>query len=329
MKPPLDVVGIGNAIVDVLCHAQDSLLAEHKMAKGSMSLIDAARAEKLYESMGPATEISGGSAANTIAGVASFGGSAAFIGRVRNDQLGQIFRHDITALGVEFNTPSATHGAPTGRCLVFVTPDAQRTMQTFLGACVELGPDDIDADLIRRAKITYLEGYLWDPPQAKEAFLKASDLAHKGKRKVALTLSDTFCVKRYRSEFQSLVENHVDILFANEAEICALYETKNFDDALKSVAGKCEVAVLTRSEKGAVIATKKEAVTVPAAPITKLVDTTGAGDLFAAGFLFGYARGKRPLECGRLGALAAAEIISHVGARPEASLAELAKKAGL
>ncbi|MCC6572489.1 MAG: adenosine kinase [Planctomycetes bacterium] len=299
------------------------------MAKGSMALIDAAKADSLYGAMGSAVEVSGGSAANTIAGVASFGGKAAFVGRVRNDQLGNIFRHDIKAIGVEFETAAASHGAPTGRCLVFVTPDAQRTMQTFLGACVELGPADIDADQIARAKITYLEGYLWDPPQAKEAFRKAADLAHNADRKVALSLSDTFCVKRYQQEFLHLLDEHLDVLFANEAEIAALYDVKSFDDAVKAVRGRCDIAVLTRSEKGAVIVTDKETIPVPAVKPEKLVDTTGAGDLFAAGFLYGLSQDRTLGDCGRLGALAAAEIISHVGARPEVSLKDLAKKHGL
>lgn len=329
MNSDLDVLGIGNAIVDVLAHADDAMLASQGLVKGSMALIDASKAEKLYSAMGPAVEVSGGSAANTIAGVASFGGKAAFVGRVRNDQLGQIFRHDIKAAGVEFNTPAAEHGPPTGRCLVLVTPDAQRTMQTFLGACVELGPDDIDDAQVRRAGITYLEGYLWDPPQAKEAFLKAAHLAHAAGHKVALSLSDTFCVHRYRAEFRSLLDDHLDILFANEAEIKALYETASFDEALGAVRGRCEIAVLTRSEKGAVIVTAEDTIEVPASVPSKLVDTTGAGDLFAAGFLFGIAR-KRPLaDCGRLGALAAAEVISHFGARPEVSLAALAQSRGL
>ena len=325
MTKSLDVIAIGNALVDVLSHADDAFLAGHKIPKGSMSLIDAAMAEKLYATMGPAVEISGGSAANSIAGIASLGGKAGFIGKVAKDQLGQIFRHDITSLGVEFTTaPAAQGGKPTGRCLVFVTPDAQRTMQTFLGSAGDVGPDDIDAEQIKRAQITYLEGYLWDTPLAKKAYIKAAEIAHKAKRKTALTLSDKFCVDRHRADFIDLVHGHIDILFANEQEIIALYEARNFDAAVEAVRGKCEIAVLTRSEKGAVVVTKSDTVTVKAQPCAKIVDTTGAGDLFAAGFLFGLTRKLPMAECGRIAAICAAEIISHVGARPEVSLAKLA-----
>ncbi len=316
-----DVLGIGNAIVDVLSQADDVFLEAERLAKGSMTLIDGERAEALYAQMGPAIEVSGGSAANTLAGVASLGAAAGFIGKVRNDQLGGIFRHDIRATGVVFDTPSATEGPPTARCLIFVTPDAQRTMTTFLGISTELAPDDIDDKAIAHAKVTYLEGYLWDRPQAKAAFLKAAGAANAAGRKVALSLSDPFCVERHRAEFLELVEHRVDLLFANEKEICALYQVADFDQALQIVRGHCEVAALTRSEKGSVILAGDEIHVVDADPVDRVVDTTGAGDLYAAGFLFGYTRGDPLYDCGRMGALAAAEVISHFGARPEVPLA--------
>lgn len=325
----LDVVGIGNAIVDVIAHADDAFLARHKLAKGTMTLIDEARAEKLYGHMGPGIEASGGSAGNTMAGLASLGGKGAYVGKVKDDQLGQVFRHDITAIGVRFPTPAAKNGPSTARCLILVTPDAQRTMNTYLGACVGLGPDDIDETEIAAAQVTYLEGYLFDPPQAKEAFRKAARAAHAAGRKVALSLSDPFCVGRYRAEFRELVQHHVDILFANEAEILSLYETDDFAAAARQVRGMCEVAALTRSEKGSVVVTAGETHEIPAAKVAKLVDTTGAGDLYASGFLYGFTRSKDLAGCGRLGSLCAAEVISHFGARPEEPLAKLAKEAGL
>ncbi len=316
-----DVVGIGNAIVDVLTQADDALVEAQGLPKGSMTLIDGHRAEDLYAQMGPAREISGGSAANTLAGVAALGGRAAFIGKVRNDQLGGIFRHDIRAAGVHFETPPATSGPPSGRCLIFVTPDAQRTMATFLGAANELGPDAVDPEVIAAAKVTYMEGYLFDRPAAKEAFIRAAEIARGAGRKVSLTLSDPFCVERHRAAFRDLVEHHIDILFANEQEICALYEVGDFDAALQAVRQHCEVAALTRSEHGSVVLAGDEVHVVDAAPLDRLVDTTGAGDLYAAGFLFGYTRGDSLYDCGRIGAIAAAEVISHFGARPEVDLA--------
>ena len=322
----LDVVGIGNAIVDVIAHSTDAFLNDQKLAKGGMMLIDADRANELYGLMEPALEMSGGSAANTIAGIASFGGKAGFIGKVRNDQLGDVFAHDIRALGVTYGTPSATEGAPTARCLILVTPDAQRTMNTFLGACQALGPDDVDPYLIESAQITYLEGYLWDPEMAKAAFRKAMDIAHAAKRQVALTLSDAFCVDRYRDEFRELVKNQVDILFANEAEITSLYEAKDFDEALQHVRQDCKFAALTRSEKGSVVISGEEIHVVDAEKGVKVVDTTGAGDMYAAGFLYGLTHGKSLHDCGRLGSIAAAEAISHVGARPETPYSELMQK---
>ena len=319
----IDVVGIGNAIVDVLSHAEEDFLAAHGLSKGTMTLIDGARAEALYGEMGPAVEASGGSGANTVAGLASLGGRAGFIGKVSNDQIGGIFRHDIRAAGVTFDTLPSVSGAPTARCLIFVTPDAQRTMNTFLGACLELGPDDIDPHLVARAKVTYLEGYLWDPPLAKEAFLTAGGVAHDSGRKVALALSDPFCVERHRAEFVDLVKNHVDILFANEHEICSLWQVDDFDAALQATRGHCEIAALTRSEKGSVVLGDGEIHVVDAAKVAKVVDTTGAGDLYAAGFLYGLTSGRGLYECGRIAALAAAEAISHYGARPETPLTEL------
>ena len=325
MKNPtqFDVVGIGNAIVDVIAHADDGFLTSNDLAKGAMTLIDAPRAEALYGKMASAIEASGGSAANTMAGLASLGGRAAFIGKVRDDQLGAIFRHDIRAAGVHFDSTPATIGLPTARCLIFVTADAQRTMQTFLGASVDLGPADVDAALISSASVVYLEGYLWDRPKAKEAFQLAAGIAHDAGRKVALTLSDSFCVDRHRADFLKLIEGHVDVLFANEAEIKALYQVTDFDLAVKQVRHHCEVAAVTRSEKGAVIVVGDQVTAIPAAPVARVVDTTGAGDLYAAGFLFGYTR-DLPIEtCGKIGAIAAAEIIGHYGARPDANLAAL------
>jgi sugar/nucleoside kinase (ribokinase family) len=318
-----DVCGIGNAIVDILAHCDEAFIANMGLTKGAMTLVDPARSAELYEAMGPAVEVSGGSAANTIAGIASLGGRAAYIGKVGNDQLGGIFRHDIRATGVHFETPSTTTSTATARCMIFVTPDAERTMNTYLGACVELTPDDVDADVIQRSKVTYLEGYLWDPPLAKQAFLKAADLAHKAGRQIALSLSDSFCVQRYRKEFQDLVRDHVDILFANEGEIKALWETDSYDQALAITRQSCDLAALTRSEKGSLIATPETVVEVPAWPVAKVVDLTGAGDLYAAGFLYGYTHGRNHADCGRIAALCAGEIISHYGARPETPLSEL------
>jgi sugar/nucleoside kinase (ribokinase family) len=319
----IDVVGIGNAIVDVLSHADDAFVVAHGLARGTMTLIDAPRAEALYAAMGTGVEVSGGSAANTIAGIASLGGRAGYIGKVSNDQIGGIFRHDIRAVGVRFDTAPSVSGVPTARCLIFVTPDAQRTMNTFLGACLELGPDDIDPDLVAHAKVTYLEGYLWDPPLAKQAFLRAARIAHQAGRKVALSLSDPFCVVRHRAEFVDLVKNHVDILFANEHEVCALWQVDDFDAALQATRGHCEIAALTRSEKGSVVTRNGEVHVIDAARVGKVVDTTGAGDLYAAGFLYGLTSGRGLYECGRIASLAAAEVISHFGARPETPLTEL------
>jgi sugar/nucleoside kinase (ribokinase family) len=325
----LDVVGIGNAIVDVIAHSNDAFLAQQGLNKGGMALVDTARAEALYAVMGPGIEASGGSAGNTMAGIASLGGSGAYIGKVRNDELGDVFRHDMTAIGVRFTTAPATSGPPTARCLILVTPDAQRTMNTFLGACVDLGPEDVDAEIVAAAQVTYLEGYLFDPPRAKEAFRKAAGLAHAAGRRVSLSLSDPFCVGRYRAEFRELVQNHVDVLFANESEICSLYETEDFDAAVAQVRGHCEIAALTRSEKGSVVVAGTHAHLIDAARVEKVLDTTGAGDLYASGFLFGLTHGRDLATCGKLGSLCAAEAISHFGARPETPLKTLAAKAGL
>jgi sugar/nucleoside kinase (ribokinase family) len=320
-----EVVGIGNALVDVLSNESESFLDEHGLVKGAMALIDADHARALYDAMGPGTEISGGSAANTMVGIGSLGGQAAFVGRVRDDQLGAVFAHDIRAAGVHFETAPADDGAPTGRCLIVVTPDAERTLNTFLGAASEIGPADVGAELIAGAQITYLEGYLFDQPLAKQAFRHAASLAHDSGRRVALTLSDGFCVDRHRDDFRDLVEHQIDILFANESEICSLYEVGSFDDALQHVMHHCEIAALTRSAKGSVIVSGDDVHVLDAHAVDgAVVDTTGAGDQYAAGFLFGFTHGYDLGTCGRLGGLAAAEVISHLGARPEQSLAALA-----
>jgi sugar/nucleoside kinase (ribokinase family) len=324
-KEPLDVVGIGNAIVDILTRTNDDFIDIHQIAKGSMTLIEEDRAETLYKKMGPATEVSGGSVANTIAAFAAMGGKAGYIGKVANDQLGTVFRHDICAAGVAFDTPALSDGPSTARCLILVTPDAQRTMCTYLGACVWLTPADIDAarELIERAEVTYLEGYLFDKPHAKQAFLRACEIAHNAGRKVALSLSDSFCVNRHREEFLSLVEEHVDILFANEDEIKALYKTQDMNVIVHNLRAHCAIAAVTRSDKGSVVVSSDGAVEVPCAPVARVIDTTGAGDMYAAGFLYGL-RQKLPLaECGRLGSLVAGEVIQHMGARPQCDLAAL------
>jgi len=319
-----DVVGIGNAIVDVIARADDDFLIGHGLHKGGMTLIDEASAARLYAAMGSATIMSGGSAANTMAGVASLGGKASFIGKVRDDDAGQAFRHDIQAAGVHFPTPPATGGAATARCLIVVTPDGERTMSTYLGACVALGPEDVDEKAVEASRILYFEGYLWDPPRAKEAFRRAAAAARRAGRKTALTLSDSFCVDRYRDEFLELIRTGlVDILFANESELHALYQTADFDTAIGALSRERTLAFVTRSAAGCAIVDNGAIQTAPAAAIDKLVDTTGAGDLFAAGALFGMARGLPPKRCAAIGALAAAEVIQHYGARPEVSLAEL------
>jgi sugar/nucleoside kinase (ribokinase family) len=323
MTSAFDVLGIGNAIVDVIARADDAFLTKHTLTKGSMMLIDEARAETLYGAMGPGIEVSGGSCGNTMAGVASFGGKGAYIGKVRNDQLGGVFGHDLRSIGVSFDTAAASSGPSTARCLILVTPDAQRTMNTYLGACTGLGPNDIDTKVVASAQVTYVEGYLWDEPEAKKAVLKAFDTAHAAGKLVSITLSDSFCVDRYRDEFRALVRDRIDILFGNEAEIKSLYQVDSFDKAMEAVRKEAKIAALTRSEKGSVVIKGSETHEVPAAPVAKVVDTTGAGDLYASGFLYGFTRGKPLAECARLGGIAAAEIISHVGARPETPLKDL------
>lgn len=323
MPKSLDVVAIGNAIVDVIARVDDRFIASHAVERGAMTLIDADRGEALYAAMPPGIEVSGGSAGNTAAGLAALGASAGYIGKIRDDLLGKVFRHDITAQGVRFETAPAADGPPTARCLVLVTPDAQRSMNTYLGACVNLTPDDVDPAMIADAQVVYLEGYLWDPPQAKEAFLKAARIAHDSGGKVALSLSDPFCVGRHRAEFQELVRHHVDILFANEQEIVSLFEAKSFDEALQKVRFEVETAALTRSERGSVVVHRDEVHILDAERADRVIDTTGAGDLYAAGFLYGYTQGRDPAACGRIGGICAAEIISHIGARPEADLKKL------
>ncbi len=323
MSHALHVTGIGNAIVDVISHADDALLQKLGMPKGGMTLIDPSQAEALYGQMGPGIEMSGGSVANSMAGIASLGGTAGYIGKVKKDQLGDVFAHDIRAAGVEFTTQLAGDGPSTARCLIFVTPDGQRTMNTYLGACVELSPQDIDEALIKKSAVTYLEGYLWDPPRAKEAMLKAANLAHGSGRKVALSLSDAFCVQRHRAEFKRLIEDHVDILFANESELQALTQQTTFQASVAALRGQCELAVVTRGAQGAIVLAGDETYEVTAAKVSKVVDTTGAGDLFAAGFLYGVTHARSPIDSARIGALCAAEVIGHYGARPEVSLQEL------
>lgn len=322
----LDVVGIGNAIVDVIASADDEFLIAQGMSKGSMELVDEERAEAIYRSMGAAVVSSGGSAANTIAGVASFGGRTGFIGKVRDDALGAEFRHDITAVGARFTTPPVTTGPATARCLVLVTPDSQRTMNTFLGASGYLSPGDVDADLVRSAAVTYLEGYLYDAPSAQHAFHLAAEIAHGAGRKIALTLSDPFCVNRHRDAFLRLVDHHVDILFANFAEATALFESDDLDHIVARLRTLTDLVALTRGADGSIVITKDDAIEVRALRVGPVVDTTGAGDLYAAGFLYGLTHGMSLHECGRLGSLAAAEIISHFGARPQTSLRDLARE---
>ena len=317
-----DILGIGNAIVDVVARTEDTFLSRHDMHKGAMILIDTAMADAIYAAMPPGIESSGGSAANTCAVAAGLGARVAYIGKVADDQLGSVFRHDIDAVGVHFPTAALSGGAPTARCLILVTPDGQRTMNTFLGACVTLGEADVDPALVAAAEVTYLEGYLFDPPEAQAAFKKAATAAHAAGRQVALSLSDAFCVNRHRAAFLDLVANHVDILFANEAEITALYERNTFEEAAEAARKDVALAALTRSEAGSLILRGTETVHVAAVP-TKVVDTTGAGDAYAAGFLAGLTSGKSLEICGRMGSIAAAEIISHYGARPETDLRTL------
>lgn len=318
------VVGMGNAIVDVISHVPDEFIDEHRLDRGAMRLIDADEATRLYAAMPPGIEASGGSAANTIAGIASLGGRVAYIGKVRADQLGEVFAHDIRAAGVDYMVAPGDDGDPTARCLIAVTPDAQRTMNTFLGISRNLSPADVDEQLVASADLIYCEGYLWDVEIAKEAITKGMEVAHKAGKKTALALSDSFCVERHRPEFLDLIDNKVDVLFANELEICSLYEVDTFDEAMQEVRGHCDIACLTRSEKGSVIVAGDEVHIIDAHPVPHVVDTTGAGDLYASGFLFGLSQGHDLPTCGRLASLAAAEVISHLGARPESPLVERA-----
>jgi sugar/nucleoside kinase (ribokinase family) len=325
-----DVLCIGNAIVDLIGQSDDAFLHNEGIQKGGMTLIDESRAEHLYAAMGPATVASGGSAGNTAAGIASFGGRVAYFGKVRNDELGRLFTHDIRSIGADFATPPSQSGPKTARCMIFVTPDGERSMNTYLGACTKLGPEDIEPTVVEGAEVTYLEGYLWDPPAAKEAFRKASTIAHGAGRSVALTLSDSFCVDRYRDEFLDLMRTGVvDIVFANESELRSLYTTSDFDAAVAALRNDVSLGIMTRSELGAIAVTREETVAAPAFPIDRLVDTTGAGDLFAAGYLFGHTSGRERRDCLRLGALAAAEVITHVGPRPLVNLRQLAVDNGL
>ncbi len=328
-EPKFDVLCIGNAIVDILARADDDFIVAKDLHKGTMHLIDAERAESLYDAMGPAIEASGGSAGNTAAGIASFGGGAAFIGKVADDQLGDVYAHDMRAIGVHFGTGRLVGGAPTARSMILITPDGERTMNTFLGACQSLGPADIDEAVVSDAAITYLEGYLWDPPEAKEAFRRAASIAHAADRKVSLTLSDPFCVDRFRTEFLGLIrDGTVDILFANESELRSLYETASLDTAIAALAGDCALSAVTVGAEGALVVDRDGVRKVPASPVDAVVDLTGAGDLFASGFLFGLARGLDHVHAARLGVLAAGEVIGHIGPRPATSLADVARQAG-
>jgi sugar/nucleoside kinase (ribokinase family) len=325
-----DVLGIGNAIFDVLVRADEDFLESHGMIKGGMALIDEARAAAIYRDMGPATQMSGGSAANTIVGIASLGARATYVGKVKDDQIGRLYTHDIRAAGVAFETRPASDGPATGCSYILITGDGERTMNTYLGAAQDLTVADIDAGEIAASRMIYLEGYLWDPKNAKDAFVKASQIAHEAGREVALTLSDAFCVDRFRGEFLDLMKSRtVDIVFANEAELHSLYQTSDFDGALAQLRKDAKIGVVTRSEKGCVVASGDGVIAVPAFPVETIVDTTGAGDLFAAGFMFGLVRGAGYENAGRLGALAAAEVIRHIGARPQVSLKELAEQNGL
>jgi sugar/nucleoside kinase (ribokinase family) len=323
-----DVVGIGNAIVDVIAHVDDTFIGRHDLAKGAMTLVDEARATQLYDVMPPAIETSGGSAANTMAGVASFGSRVAYIGKVRQDLLGGVFRHDIGAIGVDYGVPLALEGPPTARCMIMVTPDAERTMNTFLGISSLLEPDDVDDELVRAARVVYCEGYLWDVDSAKQAIRKAMEIGKRAGAKVALTLSDGFCVDRHRAEFLALVRDFVDVVFANEGEICALYQLDDVEEAIARVRSHAEVACVTRGARGSVVVTSDERVEVPAWSSGRVVDSTGAGDLYAAGFLHGYTSAADLATCGWFGSIAAGECIGHTGPRPEARLADLATRVG-
>ncbi len=328
--PDYDVLCIGNAIVDIIAQCDEAFLADNGIIKGAMNLIDAERAELLYRRMGPALEASGGSAGNTAAGIASFGGRSAYFGKVSRDHLGEIFTHDIQAQGVAFDTKPLIGTPPTARSMIFVTPDGERSMNTYLGACVELGPEDVEADKAAGAAVTYFEGYLWDPPRAKEAIRLTAQHAHAAGREVSMSLSDSFCVDRYRAEFLDLMRSRtVDIIFANSHEIKSLYQTSSFDEALAQIRKDCRIAAVTRSEKGSVIVNGDDTFVIEATKISELVDTTGAGDLYAAGFLHGYTKGRDLKTCGDLGSLAAGLVIQQIGPRPRQNLKLEAEQAGL
>ncbi|MEO1207481.1 MAG: adenosine kinase [Pseudomonadota bacterium] len=324
-----DVIGVGNAIVDIIARCDDAFLERHGAPKSHMRLIDSQTMDALYKDMGPAIEASGGSASNTMVGLTSFGGTAAFIGKIADDELGRIFAHDIRAAGVTFNTKPVSGSEPTARSLILVTPDGERTMNTSLGISSDLDNGEIEASEIAKAKVVYLEGYLFDRPEAKAAFREATKIANGENTQVALTLSDGFCVDRHRDEFLALIKDSVDILFANEAEILSLYQTEDFDTAVRHTKQDTTLAALTRSSKGSLILSDGQSLEIPVEPVSTVVDSTGAGDLYAAGFLFGHTHGLGLEKAGRLGSLAAAEIISHMGARPETQLSELAKSKGL
>jgi sugar/nucleoside kinase (ribokinase family) len=318
-----DVVGLGNALVDVIAQTDDAFLEQHQLAKGSMALVDTDRAVSLYGALHGGVEMSGGSAANTMCGIASFGGRAAYIGKVAEDTLGDTFSKDMQVVGVDFKRPVGGNSVPTGRCIIAVTPDAQRTMNTFLGISSLLTPADLDHGAIAAGAVLYLEGYLYDQPEAKIAFRAAAEIAHQHNRQVSLTLSDSFCVDRHRADFRALISDEIDILFGNEAELLALYETDTFEFAVAQLRQDCIVAAITRSEHGSVVVTKDGVIEVPAQPVAQVVDTTGAGDLYAAGFLYGYTRGMDLNTCATLGHIASAEVISHVGPRPQIALSSL------
>lgn len=315
MTKQIDIVGIGNAIVDVLSHCDERFLEEQNMRKGTMALVDKGQAEALYDKMGPATECSGGSVANSLAGIAQLGGKTAFIGCVRDDQLGKIFRHDMESIGVRFVTPSRKGGKPTASCMLFVTPDGERTMNTYLGACAELQPEDIDTETIKAGRYLLIEGYLWDPEPAKQAIRQALSVARESGAKVAFSLSDVFCVERHREEFKKLVTNSIDILFANEAELASLYQKDSFEENLEVLRGKVDLACITRGEKGSILVTPERDVTIKPVRVSKVVDSTGAGDLYAAGMLYGLSQGWSLEDAGTLASKCAADIISQIGAR--------------
>lgn len=327
-KARFDVVGIGSAIVDILAQTTDTFLSNHDAPKGTMLMVDEDQSATLYDDIGPAVEASGGSAANTMAGIASFGGKPAFIGKTKADQLGEIFAHDIKAVGVHYETTPLPDGLATAKCIILVTPDAQRTMFTYLGASGSLSAADMDKDLIAASKVLYIEGYQWDLPETKKAIIEACQAANQAGNKVALTLSDPFVVERHRNDLFDLVNEYVDLLFGNEQEITTLFRANSFDEAVEALEGRVDIAALTRGADGAVTVTKDKLIQTPAEPVDKVIDTTGAGDLYAAGFLYGFTRGDDLKTCARLGALAAGEVISHMGARPEVSLKDLAAKNG-